>query len=132
MVHPRNPKNWCLKCNNTCKNSRSNLCNTCYSSQLADDYGQSHRISDFVQLQSRHRFQAVRNHAKRVMNSSNMKKVCCICGYDKHVEIAHLKPIHSFPKESLLSEVNDASNLMYLCPNCHWEQDNGLLKTSDG
>jgi predicted restriction endonuclease len=27
-----------------------------------------------------------------------------------------------------LSEVNDLSNLVYLCPNHHWELDNGIIK----
>ena len=54
-------------------------------------------------------------------------KSCSKCGYDKHVEIAHIKPISSFPLTALVSEINNKDNIMPLCPNCHWEFDNGLL-----
>ena len=53
---------------------------------------------------------------------------CRNCGYDKHYEICHIKPIKDFPKDTLISVVNDPTNLMPLCPNCHWEFDRGLLK----
>ena len=74
MSRKRNPKNWCLKCSSRCRNSRSNLCSICHSQQLSVNFGQTYRIADFSQLQSRHRFQPIRNHAKRVMNSSNKEK----------------------------------------------------------
>ena len=64
---------------------------------------------------------------KELWTRQTKKKICNVCGYNKHVEVAHLKPIHSFPKETLLETVNNISNLLYLCPNCHWEHDNGLL-----
>lgn len=49
---------------------------------------------------------------------------CAHCGYSKHVEIAHIRAVTSFPDTALLSEVNALSNLLPLCPNCHWEFDN--------
>lgn len=52
---------------------------------------------------------------------------CAICGYKKHVELAHIRPIHSFPNDTLLSEVNHPTNIIQLCPNCHWEFDNKLI-----
>lgn len=33
----------------------------------------------------------------------------------------------SFSMDSLISEINSLENLIYLCPNCHWEFDNELL-----
>jgi len=54
-----------------------------------------------------------------------MKKLpCAKCGYDKHVELAHIKSLSSFPDDTKLSEVNSESNLIQLCRNCHWEFDN--------
>lgn len=53
-----------------------------------------------------------------------LKLPCAKCGYDKHVELAHIKPISSFPDSALLSEVNSSDNIIQLCPNCHWEMDN--------
>lgn len=49
---------------------------------------------------------------------------CAHCGYDKHVELAHIKDVVSFPDDALLSEVNSPDNVIQLCPNCHWEFDN--------
>ena len=51
---------------------------------------------------------------------------CTSCGYDKHVEIHHIKSISSFIVDSTatLYDVNNPDNLVYLCPNCHWEIDN--------
>lgn len=48
---------------------------------------------------------------------------CVKCGYDKHVEIAHIKSVSEFSEDTLVSVVNDPSNLIALCPNCHWEFD---------
>lgn len=49
---------------------------------------------------------------------------CKHCGYDKHIEICHIKAIKDFSEDSLISEVNHINNLLPLCPNCHWEFDN--------
>lgn len=52
-------------------------------------------------------------------------------GYDKHIEIAHIKAVSDFSDDSLISEINDKNNLVALCPNHHWEFDNGFLKKED-
>jgi hypothetical protein len=49
---------------------------------------------------------------------------CEKCGYDKHVEIHHIKEISSYQKDALISEINSRDNLKFLCPNCHWEEHN--------
>ncbi len=68
----------------------------------------------------------IRKHASNVFNSLNIT-TCVRCGYDKHIEVCHIKPVSSFSNESLMKEINDPNNLIGLCPNCHWEFDNGLL-----
>lgn len=64
----------------------------------------------------------------RGMARSKFKKLlslpCAHCGYSKHVELAHVKPLSSFPDSALLSEINSEENVIQLCPNCHWEFDN--------
>jgi len=52
---------------------------------------------------------------------------CRVCGYEKHVEIAHIKPVKSFPDTAMISEINDIKNLMALCPTHHWEHDHQIL-----
>lgn len=50
-------------------------------------------------------------------------KNCQHCGYSKHVEVCHIKPIHAFPEDTLISIVNAPNNILILCRNCHWEFD---------
>jgi predicted HNH restriction endonuclease len=72
----------------------------------------------------------IRDKARRVMKNLGIQKICRNCGYDKHVVVCHIKPISSFSEHSKISEINSTANLVYLCPNCHWELDNGLVKIS--
>lgn len=69
---------------------------------------------------------AIREHAHWLFPKERLKR-CFICNYSHHVEICHIKSVSSFPPEALLGEINDLSNLIGLCPNCHWEFDHGLL-----
>ncbi len=55
-------------------------------------------------------------------------KTCRICGYSIFVEVCHIKSVSSFPGDSLVSEINHPSNLIYLCPNHHKELDRRLLQ----
>lgn len=68
----------------------------------------------------------IRKHAKSC--TKDWKKECFNCKYQKHVEICHIKPISSFPEDTKISKVNEDKNLILLCPNCHWELDNNILK----
>ena len=71
------------------------------------------------------KFAGVRTNAKIVAKELDQR--CYICGYSKHVEVCHIKPVSSFSLDSKLSDVNHISNLIMLCPNHHWEFDNGML-----
>jgi len=63
-------------------------------------------------------------HAKAV---KPLKSPCHNCGYSHHTELCHIKSVSSFPDDSLIEEINEEANLVYLCPNCHWEFDHQLL-----
>lgn len=73
------------------------------------------------------RFARLRQHARRLYFAA-MPYRCERCGYDKHVEVCHKRPLTSFPLETPISVVNAIENLVGLCPNCHWEFDHGLLQ----
>jgi 5-methylcytosine-specific restriction endonuclease McrA len=64
----------------------------------------------------------VRSQARTVAKQQGWKS-CCKCGYDKHIEIAHIKPISDYSPDTKINVINDPKNLMPLCPNCHWEFD---------
>ncbi len=70
----------------------------------------------------------IRALGKGIYKKSKKNFSCLNCGYSKHVEICHIKPISSFDRNTTISQVNDINNLVALCPNCHWELDNGFLK----
>ena len=71
---------------------------------------------------------AIREHARKVAKRCGMYNLGCHnCGYDKHVEICHIKDIANCDLNTTLKEINDPNNLIQLCPNCHWEFDKGIL-----
>lgn len=59
--------------------------------------------------------------------NKNFTRKCLICGYDKHTELCHIKPVSLFDADAKLGDINDPKNLIPLCPNCHWEFDNNLI-----
>ncbi len=71
---------------------------------------------------------AVRHHATKAANRAGLVKQCKVCQYSHHVELAHRKSVSSFPDTATLGEINAPVNLVYLCPNHHWEYDNDLIQ----
>lgn len=105
---------------------RSKYCKEC-NPQIVD---WSKTTIKEIRYTSSHRsnlFAKIRDNAKRVFKQSNLPKSCVYCGYQKHFEVCHIKPIYMFDENTTISVVNDLSNLIALCPNCHWELDNGLI-----
>lgn len=71
------------------------------------------------------RYAKIRYHARHDYES--LLITCEICGYSKHVEICHIKPIKDFDENATIQEINSRSNIIGLCPNCHWEFDHGMI-----
>lgn len=70
------------------------------------------------------KYNLIRFYAKKII--ANQEKICQNCGYSKHVEVCHIKPVSKFPDTAKLDEVNNITNLLLLCPNCHYEFDHFL------
>ena len=70
------------------------------------------------------RYTLIRKRARQECEKLGRLNKCQKCQYTLHVEVAHIKPIKEFTIDTLISVVNDQSNLLILCPNCHWEHDN--------
>lgn len=70
----------------------------------------------------------IRKIAQKRYLDANPEHKCVICGYDKHIEVAHIKSVSEFDDCATIDEINALDNLIGLCPNHHWEYDNGLLK----
>lgn len=85
------------------------------------------------EMRGRRRYQkhsAVRDRARQQFVASGRPLRCCVCGYDTHVDICHVRALHTFPANTPLRIANASNNLMALCPNHHWEFDHGLLPVS--
>jgi hypothetical protein len=67
----------------------------------------------------------LRLHIRQVM--ADRPRACATCGYSVHVETVHLRPAGDFLQGTSLAEINDPSNLIYLCPNHRWEYEHGLI-----
>lgn len=70
----------------------------------------------------------IRKAARQVYIESGKPLCCAVCGYSHYFEVAHIKPVSAFSDDTPVSEINNPDNLIGLCPNHHWEFDNGLLK----
>lgn len=83
-------------------------------------------FSDYKNWQSARSI--IRRYAQNAYLESGNELKCAVCGYDKHVEIAHIKAVSEFSDDTTIKEINSIDNLIALCPNHHWEYDNGVLK----
>lgn len=70
----------------------------------------------------------IRKHANYLFINSDKEKKCKVCGYERHIEVCHIKPVSDFDGDTLITDINDLNNLVALCPNHHWEFDAGVIK----
>ena len=86
-------------------------------------------------MSNRNSYQSYRSTIRRDADETFQKEdgnyACCICNYNKHVQIAHVRAVASFKDTDLISEINHIDNLIPLCPNHHWEFDNDKLNEKD-
>lgn len=119
------------------KKSKEYNCKTCAKPvayrrqycQACNPNTQDWSVITVEQLQKKRKYQTssrIRSLARAAYHKYAPYR-CLICDYDKHIEVAHIKSIDSFSKTTVISVINDPSNLMGLCRNCHWEFDNGLI-----
>lgn len=127
IVPKRKPEHKCIDCGKAITANRSR-CKEHYLIWAKNKEAKDMTLKEAI-YEKHHRssaFALVRSRARSVAKKYNMS--CCEkCGYDKHVEVAHIKPISSFSDDIMISAINSRENLMALCPNCHWEYDHNLL-----
>lgn len=125
----------CTRCDKKVKSHRHSLCKEHHVEYIETrfDYIKELTLEDYwakKSLQNLH--SSSKNAHIRSLCRSWLKHLsklpCHNCGYDKHVELCHIKAIREFTPQSKLKEVNSEDNVIQLCPNCHWEFDKGLLK----
>lgn len=113
----------CKTCNNLIYSSVT-YCNECYSIHQWDEQ----KLSELIYL-NHHKsstFAKIRSRARAIGKHLGFCK-CMKCGYDKHFEVSHIKGLAEFSLDTEYKVVNHPLNLIALCPNCHWEFDNGKI-----
>lgn len=135
---------FCIDCNVTLKwKIKGYLCEKCVDGRLSSFQKVSKLPLDEIRMLTlfdiqkrfgeksfgRNRNATVRYYAN-LLNPTlrNDFGKCQFCGYNKHVELCHIKDISSFNDDATLEEINGEKNLLVLCPNHHWEFDSGLLE----
>lgn len=111
----------------TCKNCENPIlsgytyCSLCYSSSSF----RTKTKGDFVGRRAYQVYSQIRALARK---NFSKKRECSVCGYNKNIHICHIQAICDFSNDTPISVINDPSNLIALCPNHHWELDNGILQ----
>lgn len=105
-------RKWCKECSPLGKENMS-ISSLFYIKKAAGKYSK-------IRQKARSKYLASKPHE------------CIVCGYTLHIEVAHIKPISSFPEDTLVSVVNHFDNLAGLCKRCHWEYDNGHVEIMVG
>jgi hypothetical protein len=124
---------FCIKCGDFIDKDRDNrrkLCDKCLVDKLFVLKNMSLKeYRDYIGLKkmSSCRFSDRIKYLNRIWNKNILKLPCQCCGYTRHTELSHKKPISKFSENDKLSEVNSAENNIVLCPTHHWEYDNGFL-----
>ncbi len=67
----------------------------------------------------------------RAWNKHLLAYDCQVCGYNKVIELAHIKSIASFGQDVPLKIIHSDTNIAVLCPNHHKELDRGFLDLKD-
>lgn len=110
----------------------SKFCDNCRTNpDINNNYVDWSKVTIAMLKSGKNTFQyhaRIRSHARSQIN----KTPCLICGYNNHIEICHIKPIKEFTDDTTIDIVNAKTNLVCLCPNHHWELDNGILNLKSG
>lgn len=121
----RQKENKCKVCKNLIFSGYT-YCDSCYAKKHYLDNKTIFQATNHIGKHAS-RFAGIRGNARLVYKNNNLPRECKCCGYNKHIEVCHIKDISSFPETTPIKEVNDIKNLVGLCKNHHWELDHKLL-----
>lgn len=127
-LHRDKKEYFCIKCGKSLgfgfQANRNKLCDECNPNKVDWDtitYGEmkskrQYQVNSRIRELARNKYFSVYNHPQ-----------CHFCGYTKHVEIHHIKGISTFSDDTPINIINDINNLIAVCPNHHWELENGYI-----
>jgi hypothetical protein len=121
--------NICPVCGNK-KYYTSEMCQKCRNKEKKQiqNFTLGHYIDGKTHLATK--CNEIRKDARRKLEESNIEKVCAFCKnheFDEILEAHHLKGILEHDSNVLIKEINDISNLVWLCPNHHAMLEKGLI-----
>lgn len=118
----------CENCNTTYHKIGTRISNSATCSSFCNmELGMKNRImKDFIKRTGANAYDTIRQNA-RVYSKYFYPVLCMLCGYDKHYEVCHIKDLKDFSRDETFYEINNKTNLIHLCCNCHWEFDKGLI-----
>lgn len=122
----RNQEGSCRICNSIIS-TRYKYCSDCKKAGVDRVDWKSITIEELTNRFGINKHSKIRYHSRKEYFRNYRENSCENCGYNLHIEVCHIKPIKDFKLNSKLAEINSIDNLIALCPNCHWEFDNGLL-----
>jgi hypothetical protein len=115
----------CINCNILYRPT-NNKTLTCSLLCNMENYSKSIKASTIIKRTGANAYDSIRKNA-RSYSKYILPLKCMKCDYDKHYEVCHIKPIRDFDATTCtVYDINNKQNLIHLCPNCHWEFDNGL------
>lgn len=134
---PRRSKrvNYCVYCGNDVEYYTHKFCRVCkdkgrhFMKSTGGKLLTEVTIKEYCPRKGANAYDSIRASA-RTSVYDELKSGCEVCGWSHHVEVCHVKAIADFPEDTLVSVVNDRSNLKLLCPNCHWLFDHGATEGS--
>jgi hypothetical protein len=66
----------------------------------------------YAQMKAKQPYQIhsqIRENARRIYKRTGVSR-CEVCGYDKHIEVCHIKAIHLHHDHQTVEEINDPAN----------------------
>lgn len=119
----------CKNCTTNFIKSKDKISDTC-SMLCYMELGMKQRnLKDSIKRSGSNTYDTVRQNA-RLYSKYFYPLKCMLCDYDKHYEVCHVKDLKDFTREETVYEVNNKTNLIHLCPNCHWEFDHNQINLS--
>ena len=121
----------CRTCKILPRTSRSQFCEQC---KIAWARSKDPSIQTIGSIREKYRSKGIhrshwlselRGHCRA--QNLHREKQCQVCGYSTHIEYSHIKAVSSYDDNTTVKEVNSPDNILILCPNHHWEFDNGIL-----
>lgn len=121
------PKKLCPVCMKHTIKKMNIVCSDCRTSIMSI----SNRTKGDLEKQYGKRRASAKIYERSRKSVRELYDRCKNCGYDKHFDICHIKPVRDFSEKSNINEINSQDNLIALCKNCHWEFDNGIISIED-